>query len=62
MYWLDVGETFRFTGMGGVEHLLAFADPLRGHAVAQHLRGQCGDAAVMMFLVLPGKGRLGEGT
>jgi hypothetical protein len=37
-------------------------DDLAGQAVVQHLRGQQGDAAVVMVVVVPGEELLANGT
>jgi len=62
VHWSGVGEAFRIAGIGGVEHLLPLLDYLSGDSVVQHLRGQQGDPAVMMFVVAPGKELLAKGT
>ncbi len=49
-------------GEGVVEHLLALLDDLAGQAVMQHLRGQQGDAAVVMLAVVPGEELPAEGA
>jgi hypothetical protein len=41
---------------------LPLLDYLSGDSVVQHLRGQQGDPAVMMFVVAPGKELLAKGT
>lgn len=62
MFWRVVGEAFRVAGVGLVEHGLTFFDDFHCHAVMQHLRGQHGDAAVTVFLVVPGKELSAEGA
>ena len=62
MLWPGVGEAFRVTGIGRIEHLLPLADNISSHSVVQHFRGQQGDPAVMMFVVVPGKERQAKGT
>ena len=60
--WSGVGEAFRVAGIGRIEHLLPLLDHHDSHAVVQHFRGQQGDPAVMMFVVVPAKERLAKGT
>jgi hypothetical protein len=62
VHWSGVGEAFRVAGIGRIQHLLSLLDDLFSHAVVQHLRGQQGDPAVMMFVVVPGKELLAKGT
>ena len=60
--WSGVGEAFRVSRIGRVEHLLPLLDHHASHAVVQHFRGQQGDPAVMMFVVVPGKELQAKGT
>ena len=57
-----VGEAFRVAGIGRIKHLLPLLDHHASHAIVQHFRGQQGDPAVMMFVVVPGKERLAKST
>ena len=62
MLWSGVGEAFGVAVIGRVEHLLPLLDHLASNSVVQHLRGQQGDPAVMMLVVVPGEELLAEGT
>ena len=62
MLWSGVGEAFRIADIGRIEHLLALLDHHATHAIVQHFRGQQGDPAVMMFVVVLGKERLAQST
>ena len=57
-----MGEAFRVTNIGLVEHVLSLLDDLCGHAVMEHIRCQQRDSAVMVFVVVPGKKALAKGT
>ena len=57
-----LGEAFGIAGIGRVENLLPLLDDLASPAVMQHLRGEQGDAAVMMLVVVPGEELLAKGA
>jgi hypothetical protein len=48
-----MSEAFGVAGIGRIKHLLSQADYFPSHAIVQHLRGQQGDHAVMVILVVP---------
>ena len=60
MLGAGVGEAFWVVSKGCVEDQLSLLDDVPSHAAVQHLRGQQGDPAVMVFLVIPGKERLSK--
>ena len=62
MLWPGVGEPFRVALIGLVQYLLPLLDDLARHAVMQHVRGQQGDSAMVMILVVPRKELLAKGA